>query len=137
MNVLIKVFIWMCFHFSWYIPRGVIAGLCGTFILNFFWNCQAVFQIGNYFFHSYHQLLRASVWGLSCKNMFTTTAIVCYYYIAILMDIKWYPIVVNSVYVVVFVFSSQVLGLHVFRTTFMVLKIEPRTLCLLGKPSSD
>lgn len=49
-NVLVKVFIWMCFHFSWYIPKGVIVWLCVHLFLTFSETAKLSAKLATIFF---------------------------------------------------------------------------------------
>lgn len=43
-NTLVKLFMYICFHFSWVSITGVVAGSFGKGTFNFVGNCQTAFQ---------------------------------------------------------------------------------------------
>lgn len=139
MNVYVNVFIRTCFHFSWYTLgyTGWILWYINSklfkklpSLLNWQHTVFLFVWLGFFFFFHFHnQLLRAPVWELSHKSMFTSHCysvfVVILYYIAILMDVKWYSVVVNSVCVMCCVSTSQVLGLLISWPLMWYWRLNP------------
>ena len=89
-NIHVQTLVWICVFISlWYIPRSRISKSRGDSMFNHLRNCQTVFYSGCTFLHS-HQHQDASNFYISSP----TFVIVCLLIIAILVDMKWYLIVV-------------------------------------------
>lgn len=62
MNILMQIFEWTCFHFSWVkVPRNGIAGMRDSLMCNFSRSYQAIFHNGCTILHSCQEHVRVSV----------------------------------------------------------------------------
>lgn len=91
----------VCFHFSWVLPQSRIARSCGKTIFNHLRNCQTLCQ------RDYHfPFLPAVHKSYKFSTSFPTPVIVHLFDYDILMHMKWYLIVIQTVFLFIEVFFN-------------------------------
>ena len=66
------------------------------FVVFWAWNCHAVFYSSCSIFHSYQQCIRVPISLLPHQHLFFAVSVLFCFFIAILVGVKWYLVVVLS-----------------------------------------